>query len=468
MARLHEEKDSDDELPELSAVIGLHRKTDQELHSSTTTFGQEQRKIAAGRFDKNQIVSLTVLAKEGLATASHDEKQVKKQRPLKIAHVNTLLLPISSGPTETTKSVQKTSDDSDSEEPVRPTPRRVAKQQIDYSAFTSALSTALGSDDDQSLDDLSAFIVRDSDSELDVKSSDSPRTYVRRSPKKLSHAPKSTHGSTNIASQSEVIDLISPDKTGRVIGYRESRTRGHHAPTDTQEKRVSTTEELPATLRLSADPSLHLFITLTSISSPSRLRSPTKKQEGVRFITPPGSPSKPRLQSPSKQHRIPQSPHRPSIDAFWSQEVINDWNDQYSPKKTPKSERGKRLFPVGEDEESDFSPTGSPPKSPQKTPHKKGKADAAKRKDFNAQKHDLATAFLQELDQRVANGQVASMASSAGGIHIIWSKKLNSTAGRANWKRETLRTKSADGTVTSTSYRHHASIELAEKVIDDE
>lgn len=148
--------------------------------------------------------------------------------------------------------------------------------------------------------------------------------------------------------------------------------------------------------------------------------------------------------------------------------MINDWNDQYSPKKTPKSEHRRRLFPIGEDDESDFSPTGSPRKSPQKTPYKKGKEDAAKRKDFNMKKHDLATAFLQEIDQTVANGQVASMASSAGGIRIIWSKKLNSTAGRANWKRESLRTKSADGTATTTTYRHHASIELAEKVIDDE
>ena len=59
------------------------------------------------------------------------------------------------------------------------------------------------------------------------------------------------------------------------------------------------------------------------------------------------------------------------------------------------------------------------------------------------------------------------MAESAGGIKIVWSKKLNSTAGRANWKREALRTQNADGTFTTT-YRHHASIELAEKVIDDE
>ena len=60
------------------------------------------------------------------------------------------------------------------------------------------------------------------------------------------------------------------------------------------------------------------------------------------------------------------------------------------------------------------------------------------------------------------------MAESTGGIQIIWSKKLCSTAGRANWRRETIRTKNADGSAPNTLYRHHASIELAEKVIDDE
>ena len=60
------------------------------------------------------------------------------------------------------------------------------------------------------------------------------------------------------------------------------------------------------------------------------------------------------------------------------------------------------------------------------------------------------------------------MADSTGGIRVIWSKKLSSTAGRANWRREAIRSKNADGSIRDTTYRHHASIELAEKVIDDE
>lgn len=194
-----------------------------------------------------------------------------------------------------------------------------------------------------------------------------------------------------------------------------------------------------------------------------------KSTDKIRVTTPPSSPSKPRLHSPSKNIRIPPSPHRPSIDAFWNQEVINDWNDQYSPRKTPQTERSRRAIPISEDDESEPSPSASPRKSPIKSPNKKDKEKLQQRKIFNEKKHSLATSFLKDVDEKTTNGQIAALAASSGGIHIVWSNKLRSTAGRANWKRETLRTKDPDGTVsTTTTYRHHASIELAEKIIDDE
>lgn len=103
-----------------------------------------------------------------------------------------------------------------------------------------------------------------------------------------------------------------------------------------------------------------------------------------------------------------------------------------------------------------------------KSPAKKDKKIIERRKLFDDRKHGLATAFLAEVDQTITNGQVASMAHSTGGIQIIWSKKLSSTAGRANWRREAIRSKVTDGLESSTTCRHHAFIELAEKVIDDE
>ena len=115
-----------------------------------------------------------------------------------------------------------------------------------------------------------------------------------------------------------------------------------------------------------------------------------------------------------------------------------------------------------------MSPSEFPHKSVSKSPAKRDKKLFKQRKLFDETKHELAVTFLAEVDRTITNGQVASMADSTGGIRIVWSKKLSSTAGRANWRREAIRSKNADGSVSDTSYRHHASIELAEKVIDNE
>lgn len=89
------------------------------------------------------------------------------------------------------------------------------------------------------------------------------------------------------------------------------------------------------------------------------------------------------------------------------------------------------------------------------------------KRDFESRKHQLCEDFLAELDSRVTEGKLGELAASTGGVKFIWSKTLNSTAGRANWRKETSKKKHVDGT-ESITYRHHASIELAEKVIDDE
>lgn len=148
--------------------------------------------------------------------------------------------------------------------------------------------------------------------------------------------------------------------------------------------------------------------------------------------------------------------------------MINDWNDQHSPKKRPKSSCARGLYSLAEDDEDYLSPCETGRRSPTKSPAKRDKQVTDKRKAFNERKYDLAASFLEELDKTIVNGQIAALAESAGGVRLIWSKKLQSTAGRANWKREAIRKTNANGTVSTTRYRHHASIELAEKVIDEE
>lgn len=148
------------------------------------------------------------------------------------------------------------------------------------------------------------------------------------------------------------------------------------------------------------------------------------------------------LSSPRKVSRIPQGPHTPTKDEFWKQSLVDCWNDDHSPRKAVKAA------------------LRSPVK--RSNPAKIGKAS------FEAVKSQLAIEFLGELDSSITGGKIAELAESTGGVRIEWSKTLSTTAGRANWKKETIRTTPSDGSEPSVSYNHHASIELAEKVIDDE
>jgi germ cell nuclear acidic protein len=163
--------------------------------------------------------------------------------------------------------------------------------------------------------------------------------------------------------------------------------------------------------------------------------------------------------------KIPKAPYTESLDAFWSQTAINEWNDQHSPTKALKSPRKIQPRDVGQAEDSDGY--ASPCVSPRKSPSKVDKAVKEAKKTFHTQKQKLAQTFLERLDTEITQGQLAEIARDTGGIRIVWNKKLNSTAGRAQWRREGTVRKHSGGSVDKT-YKHYASIELAEKVIDDE
>jgi len=158
--------------------------------------------------------------------------------------------------------------------------------------------------------------------------------------------------------------------------------------------------------------------------------------------------------SPTKKMpRIPTTPHRPSMDSFWSQELVDDWNLEHSPRKLFQAQT-----------ETNKSAKQGPPREANIT----GNANRKEKKSFDQSKNDMAKSFLKELDDTIAAGQLGRLAASNGGIAIIWSNKLNTTAGRANWRRETVRSKQANGDETIVQQHHHASIELADKVIDDQ
>jgi predicted SprT family Zn-dependent metalloprotease len=132
-------------------------------------------------------------------------------------------------------------------------------------------------------------------------------------------------------------------------------------------------------------------------------------------------------------------------------------------------------FDIARDLESDDDdlPEQQTPRKPTATQFNGSKTSSPKKqykKAFDAKKDQLATDFLQQLDARITDGKIGEMTESTGGVKIVWSKTLKTTAGRASWKRETMSSKQTkDGiSVEVKEYRHHSSIELAEKVIDDE
>lgn len=213
--------------------------------------------------------------------------------------------------------------------------------------------------------------------------------------------------------------------------------------------------------------------------------SPTKKSETSLAVldTPPPSHSKGPLRSPTKGRIcIQPTPYRESVDAFWSQDVTNDWIDQHSPQKEEKKlEQYLREF-----EESDGDTNSEnmrrprerhrAPKTPSKTALKreeteKKKAALVRKKSFDNKKAQIADEFLKILDEAVSGGQIQKLAEETGGVRIIWSKNLLTTAGRANWKREKIGKESRiseSGSEPSTLIKQHATIELAERIIDSE
>jgi len=155
--------------------------------------------------------------------------------------------------------------------------------------------------------------------------------------------------------------------------------------------------------------------------------------------------------SPAKLFpRIPGTPHHPDVDIFWSQDFVDDWNTEHSP--------GKPLL------RTNTKDPGTSGVSPKKTTVAQREA----KKTFVSNRHQTADAFVAELDHVITGGRLGELAASTGGVRVTWSNRLNTTAGRAHWRRETNRTEKGGSLQGMERHRHHASIELAEKVIDNE
>ncbi|KAL8831259.1 MAG: hypothetical protein Q9170_005378 [Blastenia crenularia] len=447
MARLNTVFDSDDELPDLSTILAKCNVTPQKQQPepSSPTNNAKPSKLLLAPFEEEKGDTRTLPAQ------SND---IIKKAPLKLAHVDSLLISL------TDREPSSPKRGSHPQHNIRSHPRTAGKGspkgERKFRRNVPAVSDSSDNEDAIS-DHMSDFIVPDSDSDESWED-DTRRNSVSFT--KYSTQNNDVRPSSKVLPPSHTKKFRS--ESGLGTSQEKSLTINKNQYLDRKRPRDLNS---PAFRDTCEDESERPNPILKF--SPPRLKSPSRSPPINTAKTPPTSPSKAKLLSPSKRTRIPPSPHRPSVDAFWSQEVINDWNDQHSPRK-PKSSQARRLQDPDEDDENYLSPCEAGRRNPSKSPSKRDKQAAEKRKAFNEMKYSLATSFLEELDRTIVNGQIATLAESTGGVRLLWSKKLQSTAGRANWKREAIRTKSADGTLSTTRYRHHASIELAEKVIDNE
>lgn len=194
------------------------------------------------------------------------------------------------------------------------------------------------------------------------------------------------------------------------------------------------------------------------------------------------------------------SQHRKSSDAFWDQEVTDSWVDTHTPykvrAKSPISRGHNDVDIIAEkggddggdddgdhdivevedddyhEEESDEERAPSPTKRmPAAKPKHKEKNTESKRA-FNARKKQLAEDFFKTIDEKVGKGEISQKTAATGGVKIVWSKTLRTTAGTAQWRAEKLKNVSASAAkehpLSTARVRHHATIELAEKVVDSQ
>jgi predicted SprT family Zn-dependent metalloprotease len=432
MARLVE--DSDDDFPDLAVIIGKHER------------GAESKEIMGGPMKtlvtnpistQTMVMSTARLQKAGLHTSSEDlkssrpdfEKPKSKIRILnKICH-NPLLRPFDPQKESTLKLSSSKRSDLQS----KALAMRLKVHEESKAAGRSSSSSASDGEDEISMEDstgLSDFIVNDSSSLEEDSTDEEIQPRPPRSTRRLARGKRPSLGNTS--------------QEGRSTRTNDSRPEKDAPPF--KSKYVTYGDDEKESVHISNGGSLSVI--------PS----------GVCYVTPTSSPRKTqnRLLSPKKGPRIPMTPHRPSMDAFWDPGVINEWNEEYSPRKAPKPQ-----CRISDDGLEVGIPTCPSKKNQSILDQKKYET----KKLFTLKKHETAEKFLRELDESVTDGKVSEMAALTGGIKIIWSKKLNTTAGRANWKRETMRStiRSVDGIPgTKITYRHYASIELAEKVIDDE
>ena len=232
MARLNKASCSDEEFPELSTILHSVNRSPMKATGSTIQKEQGSKSTACGKISgspfKDQLSYDRIFKNPKSATeVSSDEeqprKQPRKQRPLRLAHVNSLLL-------STTKETGHKGHDTIQYSNVnqvdfqQSTPKSTRKL-LNRNKFASTLNNKFVPEDVSS-DGLSDFIVSDSTSdEEDV------RVRVRlRTPKAFVQQPRNENSLTGgrlhpKILQPTIIDLSSPKKATSTLTSTDSLSK---------------------------------------------------------------------------------------------------------------------------------------------------------------------------------------------------------------------------------------------------
>ena len=184
MARLNDLTDSDDELPELSTLLGPQKdaiiptlvKTPMQEHGKISSRRKEDLNLA----DEKLLTERHAIAPRTSPEVPSDKPQSRKQRPpghIKQTHFNSLLFPMSDTSISNSKSEGHQSVETAASISNRAGPRRLAKVTVDYKKFAqvSANASILIHDDSNYSTDLPDFIVLDSASDEEALISRSPK-----------------------------------------------------------------------------------------------------------------------------------------------------------------------------------------------------------------------------------------------------------------------------------------------------
>lgn len=206
MARLRAVCDSDEEFPDVSTIL---RRSGTDIPQAPTKVLTKDpgNKVPLGYNKSKNIVQVPAAYEDdsdlpkNITNVLCNKKQSSRQRPLGTALVNSLVRPITDGRLAKAKNPGSgTSTDSLNDgRQVRSSPRRTARQRINYRVFISEGTTS-GSENESYFDDVSDFVVNDSASESELVATRSHRRNV----------PQTKGVPTPVSRRSHVID----DSTG--------------------------------------------------------------------------------------------------------------------------------------------------------------------------------------------------------------------------------------------------------------